>query len=882
MRWLTRLVMRTRMLFRRGREARRLDDELRFHFEREIAENISSGMSPEDARSSALRSFGNPALVRDRARGTWSWNGLELMLNDVRYGVRTLMRTPGFTAIAVLVMAFGIGANVAMFTVVRGVLFRPLPFDDPDRLLMLFESSAKEGDPLAFNQVAGGVYSEWKRHNRSFSSLALVRESRVGLSAEKGQLPEKLESGQFSWDLLPTLGVQPALGRNFTAADDGPSANGTVLLSWGLWKRRFAGDPAILNRSILIDSMPYTVIGVTPSWFDFPDSTTQLWTPVYHDQPEKNMTALSNHLFRVVGRLRPGVTAAQATADLNNISLQLHNAHLDDPFLMRGARSKLLLEDLVGNLRAALYVLLGATFCLLMIACLNVANLQVARAAARRKELAIRTALGGGWARLLRERLIESLLLSLAGGALGLVFASAALAWLVRARADMSRVELIRFDGAAAAFTIAVVVLCALFSGLISALSVSGKRILTVLQEASRSVSGGQSRATLRKMLLALEVGLTAMLLIGAGLLLKSYQRLRSSDMGCVTENVLTLHIGLPDARYKTPADRVNFFDMLLARVRALPGVTAASLVEATPGQGYWEDRTFTIVEHPPLPLGKGFYALNRWADPGYFAAIGIPIRSGRTFNSGLRLDLADEVIVSQSFVDHFLPGEEPLGKHLRFHDRTFVIVGIVGDTRYVISEDPMPMMYESLESGDLQPVGTLVIRANRNVQQFALPAQRIVSAMDQDLPVSDILTMDQLLGKHTLEQSFDAELLVVFAALSLLLAAAGLFGVLSYLVAQRTTEIGIRIALGSGRTQVLQLMLIDGFRPALAGLVLGLAASAGTAKVVQSMLYQTRPLDPAIFAAVAGVLLLVAALACMGPAWRASRLDPMRALRME
>lgn len=854
-----------------------LDRELRSDLELEEEEQRARGLPAQEARYAAIRAFGNSTLIREQTRAVWSWSWLDSVMRDLRYGLRTLRRTPGFTLIAIVVTALGIGANVALFTVVRNVLLKPLPFHDPNQLLMLYETNDRNTE---FNAVAGGVYAEWKRLNGSFSSLALVQESRVGLSASGGQLPEKLSSAHLSWDLLPTLGVQPALGRNFTADDDRPSANATVILSWGLWKRRFGGNPAVLNQTIQIDSMPYTIIGVMPSWFNFPDSATQLWTAVYYDEPEKTMTSLSFHTLGVIGRLKPGVNAEQATADLSNISRQTHEAHLDNPFVYGKARSAPLLEHLVGNIRTPLYVLLGATFCLLLIACLNVANLLVARGAARRKELAIRTALGGGWAQVVRERLIETLLLSVCGGALGLALAAGALTWLVRTRADMSRVEDIHIDGLVATFTVCVIALCTLFSGLISAFSIRGKRILSALHEASRSVSGGYSRAMLRKVLLTAEVGLTAMLLIGAGLLLKSYERLRSNDMGCATENVLTMHLGLPDARYK-PADRVNFYDRLLERVRALPGVTAAGFVEAAPGQGYIEDRTFTIAEHPPLPLGQGYFAINRWADPKYFTAMGIPIRHGRTFNPALRLQDADEVIVSQSFVNRFLPDEEPLGKHLRVNDHNFEIVGVAGDTRFVIGEEPRPMMYFSLESGNL-PVGTLVLRSNQKVEQFALPVQRIVSQMDNDLPVSDVLTMDQMLGKNTVGQSFNATLLAAFAALSLLLAAVGLFGVMSYIVSQRTTEIGIHIALGAQRGLLMRRMLLDGIRPAAIGLLLGLAASTGATGLMREMLYGIKPLDPTIFAATAVVMLIVAVLACLVPAWSASRLDPIQALRSE
>jgi putative ABC transport system permease protein len=478
---------------------------------------------------------------------------------------------------------------------------------------------------------------------------------------------------------------------------------------------------------------------------------------------------------------------------------------------------------------------------------------------------------------------MECLLLSVGGGALGLVLAAAALAWLERTRTDMSRVESIHIDAAVAAFTVGIIVLCALFSGLIAAFSASDKRILGALHEASRSVSGGSARATLRKVLLTLEVGLTVILLIGAGLLLKSYERLRSADMGCITQDVITMHLGLPDARYATPAQRANFFDTLLERVRALPGVDAASFATVAPGQGYSGDWGFTIVEHPPLPQGKGLSAIHSWADSKYFGAMGIPILSGHTFDDDKRLDAANEVIISQSFARQYFPGEDPIGKHVHVElkHRTAVVAGIVGDTRNVIGERPLPMQYYPLNAG-VETVGTLVIRSSHDLEQFALPVQRIVSEIDRDLPVSDVLTMNQLLGKSTIDQSFNTTLLVVFAILSLVLAAVGLFGVMSYIAAQRTTEIGIRIALGATREQVMGKMLLDGMRPAILGLVVGLAASLAAGRVMRDLLYEIKPLDPAVFAAVAATLLAVAAFACMVPAWRASRLDPMQALRTE
>ncbi|MGB6386245.1 MAG: ABC transporter permease [Terriglobales bacterium] len=861
-----------------------LERELRSDLELEEEEQREGGISEEEARYAALLAFGNPTLIREQTRAIWSWNWLESLARDLRFSLRTLRRTPGFTVIAILVMALGVGANVALFTVVRGVLLKPLPFQEPNRLVMLYEAGLHEDDSDGSNVVSGGMYAEWKNQNRSYSSLALAQGIRVGLSGSGGQLPEKLNSALFSWDMLRTLGVQPALGRDFTQSDDSPGVNGTVLLSWGLWKRRFGGGPAILNQTIDLDAQPYTVIGVMPAWFDFPDPSTQLWTPVYHDKPEDTMTSFSNHMFRVVGRLKPGVSVSQGVADLSLISQRIHNEHLNDPFVFRSARSRPLLDHIVGEIKRPLFLLLEATCCLLLIACLNVANLLVARAAARRKELAIRTALGGGWLRLIGERLMECLLLSASGGALGLLLAFAALQWLTRTRHDMSRVESIHIDGVVAAFTVGVIVICALFSGLIAAFSISDKRILGALHEASRSVGSGSARASLRKVLLTLEVGLTVILLIGAGLLLKSYERLRSADMGCITQDVITMHLGLPDARYATPAQRANFYDTLLERVRALPGVDAAGFVTAVPGQGYQDDSAFSIVEHPPLPQGTGLFALSRWADPKYFGAMGIPILRGRTFD-GKRLDAANETIISQSFANQYFPNEDPLGRHLRVRGQNAVIVGIVGDTRYAIGEPPRPMQYYPLDAG-VENVGTLVIRSshdpNHDIEQFALPVQRIVSEMDHDLPVSDVLTMNQLLGKSTLNQSFNTALLVAFAALSLVLAAVGLFGVMSYIAAQRTTEIGIRVALGAKREQVMQKMLLDGMRPAVFGLVVGLAASLEAGQLMRDLLYEIKPLDPTVYAAVAATLLAVAAFACIVPAWRASRLDPMQALRTE
>jgi putative ABC transport system permease protein len=877
--WLAQLRMRIQMLLGRGEADARLDDELQFHLEQQIAENLAAGMSAEEARYAAMRALGNPALLREQARATWSWTWLELLLRDLRYGVRTLARAPGFAAIAILVIALGIGANVAMFTVVWSVLLKPLPFEDPDRLIVVYENSS---DEFPMNSVAPGMYAVWAKQNRSFTRLAMLGEAQFNLSTEGGEMPEMLYGVACTANLLPTLGVQPALGRNFTEAEDQPGSNRVVLLSWSLWKRRFGGDPAIVSRTIRLNKLHYTVIGVMPRWFAFPDAGTQLWTPVYSYFPAAYMTEVGNHQFEIIGRLKPGVTEEQGRGDLSVITHQVHDANLNNPFVSRAANTQPLLKHMVGDMKRPLYVLLAAAGCVLLIACLNVANLLVARAAARRKELAIRTALGGGRLRLLREQLMESLLLTAGGGTAGLAMAYGLVQWLGHlALQNFGRFESIRVDGVVAVFTVALVVLCAMFAGLFASASAMGSQLSTSLQDASRKASAGQGRLRLRRSLLAAEVGLTVVLLVAAGLLLKSYLQLRYSDLGCTTKNVLTMQINLFGGSYNDRARRVNFFAELLERVRALPGVKAAGLARAVPGSGYPGDDGFTIVEHPPLPKGTAQYAINFDAEPGYFQTMGIPLLRGHLFDVDQRLEAANETVINAVFARQYFPNENPIGKHLRYENKNWEIVGIVGDTRSELYQVPKPIQYYSVFAGTRNS-GMLVIRSGRDVEHLALPVQRAMQELDRDLPVYNVLTMDQLLGRVTFDASFNTTLLLGFAVLSLTLAAVGLFGVLSYIATQRTSEIGIRIALGAQREQVLRQMLMDGLRPAIFGLGFGLAASVGAARLMRSMLYGTQPLDPFVFASVAAMLLLVAVLACMVPAWRASRLDPMRALRTE
>jgi predicted permease len=888
MRWLNQLMMRVRMIFGRGRAASELDDEMRFHLERQIAENIAGGMNPGEAHAAALRTFGNPALLRDQTRATWNWSWIESLLRDLRYGTRSLARAPGFAAIAILVMALGIGANVALFTIVRSVLLKPLPYRDPGQLVSLFEADTNHPERSPYLPVAAGSFFEWQRAARNNAELALVSPWQdYNVSAEGGKLPEKIDAAWCSWNFFSTLGVQPALGRSFTPSDDRAGAAATVILTDSFWKLRYSGDPAIVGKTIWLDAKPYTVIGVLPSSFvyssSFGGNTVHAWTTVGHEAPPSLLTTFEDHEFLVVARLFPSTTIASLTSQLDAVQKQVRIDRLG-PAVHDYVSSRTMLDDVVHDYQTPLYAMLAATGCVLLIACMNVASLLVARTAARSKELAIRAALGGGRMRLLRERLVESLLLTVAGGVFGLLLAWGALQWLVYARQDMNRIEAIHIDGVVAIFTVGIIALCALFSGLVSAVSSVNKHILLTLQESSRSHSAGASRAGLRKVLLSLEVGLTVVLLVGAGLLLKSFQRLRSTDIGVPVDNVLTMHISLPDARYKAPAQPVAFFESLLERVRALPGVQSAGLVTSAPGEGWGGDHLMTIVEHPPMPRGEGDDFMVRGADPGYFAAIQLPLLRGRIFTRDERLERARVAVISESAAKTFFPGEDPIGKHLKDDlegGALTEIIGVVPDVRWTVALTPNPTLYWPIYGNDYT-IATIVVRSTHDVESLAMPVQKIVNGLDADLPVSRVMTLRQAIGKSTIDSAFDSILVLAFAIIALVLAAAGLYGVLAYLVTQRTSEIGIRIALGAKREQVLRLMLVDGLRPALAGIVVGLAGSAAAVRLIESMLYETKPLDVTVFFAVTATLLAVAALACMIPAWRASRLDPMQALRTE
>jgi predicted permease len=881
------LRMKAAMLFRRKAATARLNQEIQFHLEQQVAENLAAGMDPAEARSAALRLFGNPTLVRDEARSTWGWGWLEKTWRDLRYGLRTLGRAPTFGFIAIVVMALGIGATTSLFTLVRSVLLRPLPFHEPDKLVMVYEHfrQSPPGDN-GYNVVSPGDFYDWREKTNGFQDMAAWRWWGFNLTGEHAELPEVVTAAAGSWNLFPLLGVQPAFGRTFASEEDHPGASQVVMISWSLFERRFAGDRSIVGKQIRLDTNLYTVIGVLPDWFTYPHPAVQLWIPYSTSFPVGQIAAHDMHQSHVVARLKSGVSAEAAIQQVSALQYQLHLQNLSRP-VAEDARSRPMIDDIVRNAKTPLLVLLGAVGCMLLIACLNVSNLLVARGAARRREVAIRGALGGSRLTLIREQMTESLLICFFGGILGLLLSSLAIKWLAGHWHDLPRADAVHLDGVVVAFSLLLVFLSALLAGLLPAISSTAKGLLAVLQESSRTIGGSVSRVGLRRVLLTAEIALTVVLLVSAGLLFKSFLQLRTTDLGCLTDNVLTIKYGLPDKQYDKPEKVLAFHESILDRVRHLPGVVAAGLVSTPPGNGWEFSQEFTIPERPSDRPSLGDEALIRTADPGYFAALQIPLLSGRFFTDQERLERMHYVIISKQFADQHFSGESPLGKHVRTawtqKPEDYEIIGVVGDTLHDFGEPVKAIVYFPIFAGtDRTTTATIVLHTSGDPLSLSVPVQKQVAALDPVLPVYDVLTMHQIVGLATASQSFSATMVGAFAALSLLLAAVGLYGVLSYVVSQRVTEIGIRIALGAQRSQVFRLVLKDGMRPVLTGLLLGSAGGAAAGWLFKSMLYGTRPLDPAVLVAMVGTLLLTSLLASLVPALRASRIEPTQALRTE
>jgi putative ABC transport system permease protein len=804
---------------------------------------------------------------------------------DARYGLRTMLRQPAFAAVAVAALALGVGANTAIFSVVNALLLRPLPFREQERLVGVWETNGANDR----NEVAPANFADWRRHAAdTFEGLAAVNFWNANLAGD-GQ-PERLQGFQVSPSLFPVLGAEPLLGRTFTNEEEQPGRDAVVLLSHGFWQRRFASDPSVVNRTINLNGRAYTVVGVMPPEFQI-HRRADVWSPFAPE--ERTLANRTAHYLIVFGRLRAGVTPEGARAAMGARAANIAAQH-PDTNAGWGANVVPLREQVVGHVETPLLLLLGAVGFVLLIACANVANLLLARATARRKEIAIRTALGAGRLRIIRQLLTESVLLAAAGGLLGLLLAW----WGVELLASnlpqdalfaLPTAREIGIDARVLAFALLVSLATGLVFGLAPALQATKSDLGEGLKEGGRTSGAGVPGRRLRSALVVSEVALSVVLLVGAGLLVRSVVGLLSVDPGFEGDNVTTMRVTLPRAKYNEPAKVTAFYDQLLERLKGLPGVEAAGATSDLPLGGSTSTTSFEIEGRPPLAPSQQPEALQIIVSPDYFRALRIPVVEGRGFTERDDPTQPRAVVISRQLADKFFPGESPLGRRIRDgggEGQWNTVVGVAGDVKHRgLGRDPQPTLYFAHKTDPARSM-VLSVRAAGGAEQIAASMRREVLAADPDQPVFDVRT-----AREAVEQSVSLEravafLLAVFAAAAMLLAAVGIFGVMSYTVTQRTQEIGVRMALGARPADILRLFLRHGLALSLIGAGLGLAASFALMRLMSSLiaglLYGVSATDPLTYAGVAVVLVAVALAACYVPARHATKVDPMEALRYE
>ncbi|HEY7180104.1 MAG TPA: ABC transporter permease [Blastocatellia bacterium] len=807
---------------------------------------------------------------------------METFWQDLRFGFRQLLAKPGFTAIATLSLALGIGANTAIFSLVDAVLLRPLPFQDPDRLVMVWEDAAKIGFPR--NTPAPANYADWKAQNQVFDDMAAINWRTYNLTDE-GE-PEKVEAQAVTANFFPLLGVKPELGRVFTQEEDKPDGNKVALISHGLWQRRFGGDPALVGKEILLDGQKHTVIGVTPPGFQFLGKETSLWVPAAFSQQE--LANRGSHYLTVVARMKPGVKLQQARADIAAITQRIDRDHPTPGFEL-GSVVISLREQLAGDVRQALIVLLVAVGFVLLIACANIANLLLSRGAARYREIAVRSALGAGRNRIVRQLLTESVLLAVAGGVSGLLFAWLSFSFLKQIVPNGMAVNAgIRIDARVFGFTLLLSLLTGIVFGLAPAHQAAKVDLNEALKQGGGRAGAGGGHRRLRSALVVIEVALALVLLVGAGLLIQAFLRLRALDVGVNPENTLTLRTALPRNKYGELPKRDAFYQQVLERVRALPGVVSAGYTTAAPLTWKGGTNGFTVEGREE---GPGQDAQSRQISAGYMETMGVKLRRGRFFDDHDSAQSQLVAIINETMARQFWPDENALGKRFRpysddFRNRWVTVVGIVGDVKEMGLEAPakaeMFFPYQQLPHMLWNMPRDLVVRTTGDPMSVAAAARQAVWSVDPAQPVSNVRTMDEILAEEVSQRRIGMTLLAAFAALALALASLGIYGVLSYSVAQRTQEIGIRMALGAGRKDVLRVVLADGMRLAAAGAAIGLGVSFALTRLMAGLLFGVSASDPLTLAGVTLLLITVALVACFIPARRATKVDPMIALRCE
>jgi putative ABC transport system permease protein len=886
------LLFRLRALFRRGAMEAEMDEELRSHFENQVAKHVASGRTPEEAVRRARLEFGGYEQLKEECRDARGVRVIEMLVQDVRYALRMLRNSPGFAVVAILTLALGIGANTAIFSVIDSVLLRPLPYDDPGGLVMVWENDSQHPNP--HNTVSPPDFLDWQSRNNVFAGMAAIADQQDTLTGNG--LPEEVVVQNVTANFFSVLGVNPILGSGFTAENGQEGHQSVVILSFGFWKERFAGDPTIVGKTVVLNGHPQAIVGVAPqdfTWFIKDGSLTgakpQIWEPFVFPQvfyERKNV----GRFLTVVARLKRGATVPQAQSQMTAIAAHIAEEYPDFNGYW-GANVLSVRDQISGDLRPALLILFGAVAFVLLIACANVSSLLLARAAGREREIAVRTAIGASRWRISSQLLTESVLLALIGGAIGVGLAVWGTNVLLAASPEnLLDLRSISIDWRVLSFASGTTLLAGFLFGILPSYISAHSGISETLKEGGRGSSAGKRRRFARSAFVVAQMCLALVLLAGSGLLIRSFIRLVGVDPGFDASHLLTFKVSLPSSKYGKDPACLAFFRQLLGRISALPGVRSVSMNDFPPFSGLGSATGVHVLSQPERSLMDLPVAAVRVVGADYFPTMQIPLRSGRTFNEQELTEERHVVIVNQAFADQYLKGVNPLGQKAVIYMKSLEesknipseIIGVVGDVRQMGLDTPAePTVYWPHPELVVSEM-TVIVRTENDPLALVSAVRNELRQMDPEQPMAAISTMDELLARSLSRSRFTMLALGVFAALALVLACVGIYGVIAYSVTQRTQEFGIRMALGANRRDVLALVLGQGTRLTLLGITLGVMAALVVTRLMATLLYGVSATDPLTFTAVALLLAVVALAACYIPARRATRVDPIVALRYE